>query len=310
MKAHYTKMDQNVVGGLADDAPRCFMHVPKSAGMSFHAALEAALPPDSLAPRRMDASIFCDFREFELLQSSTRELVAVDDEEVQSMRRYRAVSGHFALNTLLQITIASAIGTILREPRARVLSLYVYWRTPNIFDTMLPYRAQQFALMPLDRFMAEPRVAPAIDNQVCRMLLHGDPRIPCDDFISEADVDAIALDAIAQLDALGFVGVLELGDVAWQGLARLFNVRLDQRKLNVTEELEDPMTPPPEEKLLTADALALVEQRNAADRIVYDHALALAGVQVDERMRLAQSVFASHLVRLRNPSRRLCYKAR
>ncbi len=257
----------------------------------------------------MDASIFCDFRELELLEPSTRELIAATDEEVQSLRCYRAVSGHFTLNTLLQITTASAIGTILREPRARALSLYLYWRTPNIFDAMRPYRAQQFALLPLDRFMAEPRVAPATDNQVCRMLLDSDPRIPCDDFISEEDVDAIASDAIAQLDALGFVSVLELGDVPWQGLAQLFNVGLEPKKLNVTGELEDPIAPPPEEKLLTAEALALVERRNAADRIVYDHALALAGVQGVERTHLAESAFASHLVRL-EPSHRFRCKAR
>ncbi len=213
------------------------------------------------------------------------------------MRRYRAVSGHFSLTTLLQITTASAIGTILREPRARVLSLYLFWRTPKIFDPWLPYSLEEDALMPLDQFMAEPRLAPAIDNQVCRMLLYGDPRIPHDGFIAEGDVDAISSDAIARLDSLGFVGVLELGDHAWQGLARLFGVSLEPMKVNVTGDLEN-IAASRGEKLITADALDLVAQRSAADRIVYDHALMLAGVRGGERLRLAESAFAGQLVRL------------
>jgi hypothetical protein len=54
----------------------------------------------------------------------------------------------------------------------------------------------------------------------------------------------------------------------------------------------------PGETLFTADALDLIEQRTAADQIVYDHALALAGVQDRERLRLAEVAFADQLDRL------------
>ncbi|HEY3959489.1 MAG TPA: hypothetical protein VGL68_03165 [Solirubrobacteraceae bacterium] len=268
--------------------------------MSIHAALEAALPAGALAPRRMDTSVFCDFNNFELLSTSVRNLIAANDEEVRSLRQYAVVSGHFSLPTLLQLCPAWAIGTILREPRARTLSLYLYWRTPHIFDPMQPYLAHEHALMPFDRFMTEPRVAPAIDNQVSRLLLRGDPRIPRDDFIAETDIDAIASDAVARLDTLGFVGVLELGDGAWQGLARLFDIKLESKKLNVTGELTNPVPVSLGERLLTADSLALVEQRNASDRIVYDHALALAGIRSGERLQLAESTFANQLVRFKD----------
>ena len=211
------------------------------------------------------------------------------------MRRYEAVSGHFALPTLLQITTPAGVGTILREPRARIVSLYVYWRTPDVFDPWLPYNLMEYALKPLGRFLAEPRVAAAVDNQVCRMLLHDDPRIPSEDFIAEADIDAIAADAITQLDTLGFVGLLELGDSAWQGLAALFGVKLEPRRLNVAGEHGNPVAASPAEQLVTADALDLIEQRSAADRIVYDHALALAGIRDRGRQRLAEAAFASQL---------------
>jgi hypothetical protein len=249
------------------------MHIPKSAGTSVHAALEAALPDGSLAPQRMDTSLFCDFDDFELLSRSVRGLIAVNDDEVLSMERYTAISGHFSLTTLLQVSTPSEIGTVLREPHARTLSLYFYWRTANIFDSVLPYKAHEYASAPLARFMNEPRAAPVIDNQICRMLLHGDPRIPLDGFIAKRDIDALAHDAIAALDALGFVGVLEREDDAWRGLTRLFGVHLERREINVTHSLGDPIPQTREEGLLTPDALRLVAHRNTADRIIYEHAL-------------------------------------
>lgn len=266
--------------------------------MSFHAALEAALPSGWLAPQRMDASTFCGFQEFELLSPSVRGLVAADDKEMRSLRRYPVISGHFSLRSLLKIAEASAIGTILREPRARAMSLYSYWRTPDIFDGLLPYRAHEYALMPLARFMSEPRVAAAVDNQVCRMLLDGDARIPGEGFIAEADIDSVALDAIARLDTLGFVGVLELGDDAWRGLARLFGVKLEPRTVNVTGEAIGAVAASSGERLFTADALDPLEQRCAADRVVYDYALAHAGLGDSERLRLTESAFAGQIARL------------
>ena len=259
--------------------PRCFMHIPKSAGTSIHAAIEAALPDGSLAPQRMDTSLFCDFDDFELISKPVRALIAVNEDEVRSMEQYSAISGHFSLTTLLQVSTHSEIGTVLREPHARTLSLYFYWRTAKIFDSVLPYKAHEYALAPLTRFMNEPRVAPVIDNQICRMLLHGDPRIPHDSFIAERDIAALAYDAIAALDRLGFVGVLEREDDVWRGLTRLFGVHLERREINITQRLGDPVPRTPEEGLLTPDALHLVAQRNAADRIVYGHALTRADVR-------------------------------
>lgn len=265
--------------------------------MSFHAALEMALAPGALCPRRMDSSTFCDFHDFDLLQPSTRALVAANNKEIESMGRFSAVSGHFSLTSLLQIAQASAIGTILREPRARVLSLYTYWRIPKIFDHVLPYSVEKYALRSLAAFLSEPLLSPAIDNQVCRMLLHGDPRIPCDSFIAATDVDTLAADSIEQLDTLGFVGVLELGGSAWQGLARLFGVELESRKINVTSELAGWDVTASKENLLVGEAQDLVEKRNAVDRIIYDHALRAAGVVFGERLRLADAAFRAQLSR-------------
>jgi hypothetical protein len=276
----------------------CFLHIPKSGGVSIHTALEAALAPGSLAPWRFDTSTFCDFKDFELLNPAGRALVAATMEEVQSLGSYRVVSGHFSLTTLLQVAPASSIATVLREPRTRLLSLYTYWRTRDVGRNLMPYRANLHAQRPLPSFLAERLLAPAVDNQVCRMLLQGDPRLPESDFIASSDVEGIAADAIDRLDALGFVGVLELGDSAWRGVSRLFEVKLDPVELNVTGELENLDAVPTGEALFTADALDLIERHSAADAVVYDHALALAGLDKRERSRLANGTFARQLVRM------------
>ncbi len=276
-------------------SPRCFMHIPKSAGMSIRVALEAALAPDSLCPRQMDTSIFCDFDRFDLMKSSTRKLIAVDSDEIVSMGTYPAISGHFTLASLLSVAQAQGIGTILREPRARLLSLYAYWRIPDIFKHVFPYSVQEYAHKPLAEFLSEPLLAPATDNQVCRMLLHGDPRMPRDAFIAGTYVDAVASEAIKHLDTLGFVGVLELGSNVWQGLGRLFGVELEPREVNVTSALGESAPARATGKSISEETRGLLEERSAADRIVYDHALEAAGLVCGERLRFAEAAFEAQL---------------
>ncbi len=232
------------------------------------------------------------------MRPEARSQVAASPREVQSLARYGAVSGHFSLNTLLRIAAASSISTVLREPRARLLSLYMYWRTPGTSDFWAPYPAADHAQRPLWEFLSEPLLAPVIDNQVCRMLLYEDPRLPELGFAAPSDIEAITADAVERLDALGFVGVLELGDSVWQGLSRLFDVELKATELNVTEDLGNPTAIGSGEKLLTAEALDLLAQRSAADLAVYDHALTRAHLDAHERRRLGDGAFARQLVKL------------
>lgn len=279
--------------------PRCFLHIPKSGGVSIHTALEAALAPGSIAPKRFDRSVFCDFDDFELLNPQTRARIAISREEVLSLRGSAAVSGHFSLKTLLQVAPASSIATVLREPRARLLSLYLYWRTPGVGDSWAPYRAHEHSSRRLSEFLSEPRLAPAIDNAMCRMLLEADPRLPRAGFADRADIESIAAAAIEQLEALGFVGVLELGESVWRGVADLFGVKLEPMRLNVTGEFVGPNPAVgSNERLIDGAAFDLLEQRGAADLMVYDHILARSGFDRSERRRVAERAYAQQLVKL------------
>jgi hypothetical protein len=278
--------------------PKCFLHVPKSGGSSVHAALELALPPGSLAPRRFDSAFSGSAADVALLRQEARDLIAFEPHEVRELAGYRAVSGHFALDTLLQITDAASVATVLREPRARLLSLYLYWRVPHIGDSWAPHKTPEHAHRPLWEFLAEPKLAPMIDNQVCRMLLYGDARLRAPGFVDPADIESLAVDAIERLDELGFVGVLELGEAVWDGLGGMFDVTLQPNAVNATEDHGALIPIGPNERLMTVEALELLGQRNAADLLVYDHALVQAGLDARERRLLADGAFASQLVKL------------
>jgi hypothetical protein len=116
---------------------------------------------------------------------------------------------------------------------------------------------------------------------------------------SESAVEAIAADAIERLDALGFVGILELGESAWRGLERQFGVTLDQQRTNITGQLGSAATPQDQRDLLAGGVLALLEKRTAADALAYDHALDRAGITTrEDRQRIAREALAAQLVRL------------
>jgi hypothetical protein len=277
--------------------PRCFLHVPKSAGSSIHTALEAALPAGSLSPRRVDASIFCDFDDFDKLSPPVRATVVANDDDLQSLAAYAAVSGHFCLETLLRVAPASSVATVLREPRSRLLSLFAYWRLEPGPGPWSPYAASEQALRPIDEFLQEPRLAPSIDNIACRMLLNGHSDISSRELIASADVAEIAALAVARLDTLGYVGILETGDAVWSDLSRFFGATLLPTQTNVTHARAD-ADGPSSTATVTGETLSLIEQRTAADSIVYRHGLARIGIGQAESQDLIDTAFASQLTRL------------
>jgi hypothetical protein len=245
-----------------------------------------------------DSTGLCDFDDVESLAPELRATVVATDEEVRRLSDYDVASGHFCWGTLSRVAPPSSVATVLREPRARILSLYAYWRlTPFLRDLWHPYAAVEHALRPLDEFLLEPRIARATDNQVCRLLLYGDPRIPDLDFIAPADAEAIADSAIERLDALGFVGIIEMSDAVWSGLARMFGVELTPLRHNVTGERGCVGSAVPLEAPITDRTLDLIAQRTAADTIVYEHALEQAGLGRHEAQALRDTAFAQQLVR-------------
>jgi hypothetical protein len=285
--------------GQPASGPLCFLHVPKSGGVSVHSALERAVSAATVSPKRQDASLFCcGFREVGLLDPDVRMRIAVDADELDGLADFPFVSGHFSRSTLLRITEASSIATVLREPRARLLSQYAFWRlSRDLRVGWRAYPALEYAERPLDEFLSEPVVARATDNLVCRMLLDADPRIPELDFIRHDDLDTLVSEAIRALETLGFVGILELGDSMWRGLSGFFGVSLTPVHLNTTAAKRENSNALSVNAEISTRTLDLIEARTAVDAIIYRHALAAAGCSGSAAEDLCAAAFANELVR-------------
>lgn len=278
--------------------PLCFLHVPKSAGTSLHESLQAAFPDGSVAPRRMDTSMFCGFSEFGGLDERVRSMVAVDRAEVSELAAYRVVSGHFSLPTLLRLAPAGNVATVLREPRARMLSGYMFLRLTSMADYWGPYGSEVLGPLagPIGSGSSDPRLAPHTDNVACRLILDGDPRIPARDFIAPEDVDAVAEAALDRVDRLGSVTILEVDDV-WARMSDFFDVPLEPVRAHVTGTLdvaEGALPLPPYDM---REMLEMLDERGRADRLVYDTLLVRRCGSVAEARRIADAAFATELVR-------------
>jgi hypothetical protein len=273
------------------------MHVPKSAGSSVFEALHAALPAELIAPQRHDDVNLAPFRDFEALPPALRAAIAIDEREVAALARYQYACGHFVLPSLLRIAAPEAIATIVREPRTRLLSLYAYWAIGD-FAAAAPYAAWEHASQPLGAFLSERAIAPVMDNQLCRMLLHGDARLPLDDFIRSQEVERLVADALARLETLGFVGVQELPDGLWDGLSAVFGVPLAPVRANVTAALPGDPRCPPLAASIDAAALALLERRTAVDGQIYRALVRRATGGTVDADGLAEATFLRQLVEL------------
>jgi hypothetical protein len=264
-------------------------------------ALHRALPPGTICPKRREAPAGT-FSEAKPFDPQIRAASVVGDDEIAALSDYPFISGHFSLPTLLRITSASAIATVLREPRARVLSHYAFWRllSPTVRDAWRPYSAVDHALRPFDEFIAEPRAAEETDNLVCRRLLGDHARIPNFGFIADSDIDTVAEDAVGELETLGYVGVLELNDSMWEGLSGFFGVPLAPTWVNATESDSGTADALAADDMVTPDTLDALDARTAADAIVYRHVLLKHGYSAEYIERFEATAFLGELVRITN----------
>lgn len=90
--------------------PVVFVHVPKTAGMSLHYALEAAFQPANV----LRVGNKDDYRAYESLSN--------DD-----LQRYRVISGHFLQDEIYgRLADKADYVTVLRDPIERILSAFNY----------------------------------------------------------------------------------------------------------------------------------------------------------------------------------------
>lgn len=279
--------------------PRCFLHIPKCAGSSITHSVHQGLGPRTVSPKIQEGLFWMQDWDPDAINPDWRQYMVVDENEVNELAGYDVVMGHFPLPLLRRITAPSLITTVLREPRARVLSHYAYWRLAAEQPTWRGWSLADFACRPLDEVLDSPIVAGEMDNLICRMLVGDDPRVPLHDFIAAGDVPGVASRAIEALESLGFVGVVELGESLWQGISAFFDVSVTPMTVNTTDEWRLSSSVPGMDLTVSPRTLDLIEARTAADSIVYRHALKAAGVG-PHADRIADATFANELPRVGN----------
>ncbi len=213
-----------------------FLHVPKAAGSSLSDALRrAALEAGHrVAQPVMDTTLFGAFADFDAMPEPTQAMIELDPARLADAD---TVVGHYSLASLRHGRSDRDVVCVLREPRARLLSLYTFWRswTPGQHAAWDPYDLSRRASSgTLDATLADPAMAPQVDNVAARLLLAGDERVPGDRPIDEADHDALAVEALARLAGLGHVDTVEAGDAGWARISVWAGADLSVDRHNVT----------------------------------------------------------------------------
>jgi hypothetical protein len=91
---------------------------------------------------------------------------------------------------------------------------------------------------------------------------------------------------------------LELGESIWRGIGKVFGVTLRPSRANVTgSQSRTPLRISSSETSFDEETFELLQERSAADAIVYDHVLMQAVKSEDERARIRGGAFASELVK-------------
>lgn len=237
-----------------DAAPLFFLHIPKTAGTTLAGWIEQHYPEHAIIPRR--------------LFGKNALYVTPDDVEARlgEARAYALVRGHYGGPIRERFFADRRSLTVLREPRARVVSLYNDWRTKsdeNLADAP-----------PAERELAD--LARRLDPG--RFLTSGHPLI--DRLFRDAQARQLAGflwdsaipgegDVRRALDAFDLVGTAELLEPTMHALARLMGWAPPggAQRLNATRG---------DARLARLDArtLAVIDDLTPLDRAAYAHAQA------------------------------------
>jgi hypothetical protein len=243
-----------------------FLHLEKSAGNALLAWLCGHFHPEQIAPapyRDLPPHLF------------SRPPGLVD------RARYPLIWGHYDLPSLQNFDPERRIFTILREPRARLVSLYHFWRSvnPDKFDAEISFAVGLAHRLSFEDFLDhdDPLLSDMIDNMVVRRLTGlyatGNEADPL-----RVDPQAALAKAQAALDGMFFAGISETLDASAARLADRLDIARPARTLrgNVTRENHTDPTGwfrQAEHPAPSAAAEAALARRTALDTKLYERLL-------------------------------------
>lgn len=261
--------------------PLVFNHIPKTAGTSLTAALHTALQPAVFA-QGMDQSLAGGYDQFDEFNQSAREMMFLAPEEIPADATL--VAGHIGpATTMARFPEADHI-TFLRNPASRILSQWMHSRSLTEFDIRHwgpGAEAFRVGWLPLKDYLRHPLVATNTDNTIARFLAWPHPLLPPNDFIGADDDDEIAATAIARIDAMAHVDLVENPDFI-SALGTWLGFETPQTRLNERAYVPKRMRPDFAAEL-DAETRSLIEERTRIDVRVWKHVAArvLPGTDLD-----------------------------
>jgi len=249
--------------------PLVFSHIPKTAGTSLTAALHSALQPEVFV-HGMDRSLAGGYDEFDAFNQAARDMMFLAPEELPADATL--VAGHIGpATTLARYPDADHI-SFLRNPEVRLISQWMHGRALTEFDIRHwgpGAEAFRVGWRPLKEYLQQKLVATNTDNTIARFLAWPHPALPPNDFIDPAHDDEIAAAAIARIDAMAHVDIVENPEFI-TALGTWLGFELPQTRLNERAYIPKRMQPDFVTEL-DAETRELMAKRTRIDVRVWQH---------------------------------------
>jgi hypothetical protein len=241
------------------------LHIPKCAGTSLMDSIAMAFGPGRHV-NGFDRCLFGDFQQFDRIPKMMRSVVYLDEADMPADAA--TVMGHFSFHTLRSRYPKADLAIFMREPTARLLSHWVYWRALTWFSLRhwgAEWSARlKLARLPLQAFLSHPEIACQTDNILLRMLVWPHRMIPDNAFIDPADDQALLAIAFENLKQIGFAGITERGQVVYRELSDWLGVQLEIPTLNPARKMRRRARTKLSAELTPA-ALGLMAERSRLD---------------------------------------------
>jgi len=274
--------------------PIAFMHIPKAAGTALRLGLERAV-----APRRSVVGYcrehFGAFDRFDTMSPDVRSRVFLTPDAVPVGADF--IHGHISDSFLRHAYPGAQFVTLLREPRARLLSLWAFCRTqPDAFLASWGAWADRIrrAHAPLRMFLTDPTLASITDNVAVRMIAGPHRLIPNDAVIAPGADATLIEQAIVRLRCYAFVDLVE-DPAAADNLTRWIGRSAALPRVNETPAMPDAMRTPLKREL-DPETLGLMAERSRLDRALWQ-AVARHRIPDGDPAGLADAAFGATVAR-------------
>lgn len=240
-----------------------FLHVPKTGGTTLHDFLKGYFNEDKICPARYNS---------------------LSDYNVGDLVGYSFFSGHYNLpNCSLIPGKNNKIITFLREPQARLISAYYFWRSHVVRQgsPVLPVLANENSFCD---FLDHPVIKNGSNtfNPYTQLLIGKTPSGEFNDFgyldgLNEAD-RVLYDEAIVALDSLEFYGLLEEYDESVRRLSNQLNLNFKgtvEKKMVLSDLVEHSTSSfkPVEKEILTDKHKFYIQKNTYLDTLIYDYAV-------------------------------------